>query len=318
MNKKTKHIQLWIGIGLVVVLSSQFSALGSKAFASEIILKTEPAILTVESAPNGDTQTPFTLTNQGEETIDIRIVLKSFKAADEKGGIEFLSPQIATSSADDAFLRYVQIVDQGVSVTHLTLSPKQQKKLVLHVNPPEDALEIDHYFSVVLLYSPPQPNPNNNESLSVVQPGVAIPILLSIGAKDPGKSFLDSFTAPLFIQAGPMPFTVTLANRGQHFVSAKGVILITNMFGQTVGRITVPNINVLSGTNRQEQFVWKEKVLLGFYKAQVSLALSPQGPLVNKTIYFAAFPMIFIVGTTLTVIFIGLIITTIRRRLSEE
>src|SRR5438445_12293708 len=82
-------------------------------------------------------------------------------------------------------------------------------------------------------------------------------VLLSVGAKDQSleqtkqpKGSLEEFSAPLSMESGPLPFTIRVKNTGMHFMSVKGVILVKNMFGQTVGRIDIPPTNILANSDR--------------------------------------------------------------------
>jgi hypothetical protein len=79
------------------------------------------------------------------------------------------------------------------------------------------------------------------------------------------------------------------------------------MFGQTVGNIEVKPTNILANSNRiisnDTKLTWNETFLLGVYKADLNVALTDKGPLLNQTKYFVAIPLkeLFIVVVLISI-----------------
>src|SRR5262249_54622748 len=128
-------------------------------------------------------------------------------------------------------------------------------------------------------------------------------------------------------------------NASTHFISPKGVILIKNFFGQTVGRIDIPPTTILAGTDRYlidskhamadlsthdlarlnntPTVIWPEKFLFGFYTATLSLSLSHGNVLYTRTIYFAAFPYTAILIILVLIYLSFLFVKRLRKKLAE-
>jgi hypothetical protein len=321
---------------IVILLTIQIPSFRGQAQAENLSVQVAPSVLQIRTVPPANVQTPITITNDGTQTIDLRILFKIFKpAGDETGLLVYSNPQLSSESQKETFLKNVHLVDNGVSVNTITLGPKQRKDLQLHIDVNKDAKITDYYFSILFL-SEPQKNDeqddSDTDSTSVyLQEGLSIPVLLAVGPKSEPDAYIEEFTAPLFSQTGPVPFKVRIKNSGTHFVTPKGAIMIKNLFGQTVGRVDLPPTNILSGTTRAftntqtlpepqkpPEIIWPEKFLLGFYTATISLAVSDDGPIYNRSIYFAAFPTQFIVGLFITIIAGGVFIYQIRKRLAKE
>lgn len=308
-----------------------------KAYAEGNSLKIEPSNLQIRATSPSDVRAPFTLTNLSEAPITLTILLKRFRdAGDDTGKVIYSNPKFINEANTDNFLKNIQIIDDNTAVSELTLGPKQKKNLVIRINlsknPSSDAGQ-DHYFSVVFLTSSGSTNnePEEGAAISQVESGIGLPVLLSVDQSVDQTAFLNEFSSPLSVGSGPVPFTVRVKNTGDHFVQAQGVILIKNMFGQTVGKIELPKTNILSGSNRiltanslisdwknNMVALWPEKFLLGFYTATLTLAISPDQSLYTRSIHFIALPAVAF-GVLVIFLLVGFfLINRIRKKLSQE
>jgi len=306
-----------------------------KAHAETVSLKIQPATLQIHSTSPADIRAPFALTNQTDSTIELSLILKRFEPSeDENGEIVFSKPDLSNDKDKDAFLQKVQIVDNGFAVDSLTLSPKQEKKLQISLSLDKNSPPQDHYFAVVFIAKATENDMQNSENtISQVQIAISLPVLLSVGKNKDNALFIEEFSAPIFLQSGPVPFNLKVKNAGTHFVSPKALILIKNIFGQTVGRVEVPKTNILSGSSRYltnsnsksfayspelstQKFFWEEKFLLGFYTANLSIVNENNELLYTRTTHFVAFPFIFLIGFLVGVFFLTIIIRRIKKKLS--
>jgi hypothetical protein len=308
-----------------------------QAHAEGISLKVQPANLQVRATTPSDVRAPFTLTNMSEDPVTLTILLKRFRdAGDSTGKIIYSNSKFINEANSDSFLKNVQVIDDNTAITQLTLGPRQKKTLVVRINLPKDPSQTsgkDHYFSLVFLNQPPQRDESTEDeedtTISQVQTGISLPILLSIDQPVGQTAFLNEFSAPIAVESGPVPFTVRVKNTGEHFVEVHGVILIKNMFGQTVGKIDLPKTNILSGSTRSitadsqhawststTESLWSEKFLLGFYTATITLATSPSQSLYTRSVHFIAFPAVgFAIGFIFLLIGIFLILR-VRKKLA--
>ena len=308
------------------------------AGAQGIDLGIYPPVFQVDVTPPADIKVPFFLHNYANESVSLTFSLKPFEASnDENGQISFLeSPDFA----DPFIFQKVQVLEGNSPIQSITLSPKQQKQLVLQFKMPSNQEKGDYYFSLI---ASSDNQPVNNSNLSKATAGIAANVLLSVGPQGKTQGILENFSAPLFVTKGPLPFTVRVRNTSGHFIAPKGDIIIRNMFDQPVGKIKLLPVNILSNSIRRipdslqsgtisdkdyekiravvekNQFpvaIWPEKFLLGSYKATLTLSLSDQGPVFRKETFFLAFPFEYIVGVLAVLGLVTYIIVKVRRKIS--
>ena len=178
---------------------------------------------------------------------------------------------------------------------------------------PKDVNISDYYFSILFI-SEDQPPTTSSVSLNLA--GIGTNVILSVGEKEKPNAILQEFSTPLFTEKGPVPFTIRIDNKGDHFIKPQGNIIIKNMFGQSVGKLDLLPFNILSGSIRSitnPGSIWKESFLLGYYTSTLNVSLSDEGPVFTKTIHFFALP----VGTLIIIIIIAILGTIIRNRIKR-
>ena len=219
------------------------------SYATSIKLGVYPPIIQIEALPPAKVESTFTVYNLSGENIDLKISLKPFTASNqENGDVEFISNEQFLK--DDPFIfQKIKIIDPEVNknIDYLTLGPKQKKDLTLVVDIPKDQTLSDYYFSMVFT-SINNLSSEANQSTSIG--AIAINVLLSVGSKDIAKGNIEEFSTPSFVESGPVPFTIRVRNKGSHFITPRGEILIKNLFGQTVGRVDLLPVNILAQTIR--------------------------------------------------------------------
>jgi len=300
------------------------------AHAQSIDLGIYPPVFQIQTTPPSNISTPFSIQNFADSSVDLTISLKPFTAAPEENGtISFLND--LSSYPDPSLLGRIHVFDGNESIQTITLAPQQKKDLTLTIEIPKDEVKGEYYLS--LTFTSNSQNTINSSS-SQATAGIASNILLSVGPLGETKGYIEDFSAPPFTAKGPVPFTVRVKNTSDHYITPKGDIIITNMFGQNVGKINLLPVNILSNSNRRmpdsvqsnkdskdyviiqtivekNQFpvaVWPEKFLVGPYTANLTLALSNNGPLFKKSIIFFAFPteyLLLIITIIIVIIFIA-------------
>lgn len=301
------------------------------AYAEGASLKIQPSLLQIRAKSPADIKAPFKIVNTSEETISLKILLKRFRDNGEQNGNLTLSNPDAVNEGDkDSFLRQIEILDKDEITQSLTLGPKQEKQLTLSLKLEKNVPQSDQYFSVIFQTEGNDQNieVDSNSSFSKAKLAVAMPVLLAINTTNRLNGLIDNFSGPIALQAGPVPFTVKIKNPSEHFITVKGAIFITNMFGQTVGRVDIPSTNILANSTRsltnylqafqQPKVLWTERFLLGFYSAKLAVAISPDQILYTRTIYFAAFPFAAITTVIFILVLAFFIIRRIKNKVSEE
>ncbi|HSX40801.1 MAG TPA: hypothetical protein VLF68_04265 [Candidatus Saccharimonadales bacterium] len=287
-----------------------------QAHAQGVSLAISPATVRIQASPQAQVLSPLTIENKGDQSVTLRIIFKPFKAEDELGHITFLNPD----DRYDRFFQNVQVIDLAPTQT-VTLAPLEKKKLTLSIATPSDISE-DYYFSVLFVSNSSSPTQNDTKnSVSAVAGGIATNVIFSPQVDVASNLSIDEFTTSPLKQSGPVPFTLRIANQGDHATTIKGSVSLTNMFGQTIGKVDLPSTNILAKSTRRiindyskQTLLWNEKLIFGFYTAKLTLT-SPNGATVKKTIHFAAFPTEAIIGAILILLGILFIARRVKKHM---
>jgi len=338
-NKSVRNCILVVLVVLVFIGSIP----KTYAFAESISLGVYPPILQIDTIPPADVSSDIQIQNQGDQSQDLSIIIKPFKAANtENGELSYLfaNDQFGT---DPLMINRIKVLDGDSEVNSITLAPKQEKKLKLNINLPKGETPSDYYFSIIFVSraepveaSKSQIDSSLNASQSTA--GIATNVLLSVGPKAKAEGEITEFSAPFFLEKGPVQFKVRIRNQSNFFITPRGSILIKNVFGQTIGRVDLLPVNILAHSVRaipgSDQFdakefkidtkswenqkaLWSEKLLVGPYTATLAIALTEDGPVLRKTIYFAGFPLQVIIGVLITIILLLLIVKRLRKKMKN-
>lgn len=315
-NSKSKTF-----IFLIVILTFTFCLLPlGKSWAQELSVAIDPPILQIEANPPSLVKSPISLTNETNQNVTYSIFLIPFKARANNSGVELDSsiPQEYKIMFDK-----VQVSDENGPLTQISLAPKQRKDLTLSIRILKEDKARDYYFSVIFISEASQ---EDNESSSIgARAGIGQNVLLSVGPKSQTEGKIQEFSTSRFVTRGPVKFKLSVANESNHFVEINGNLVIRNVFNQTVGNINFVPANILAQSNRlidsddnpnpaEPRIFWNEKFLLGLYKADLSLALSEEGPVLKKTIWFFAFPLEAVLLIILSIIILVGMIKRARRK----
>jgi hypothetical protein len=332
-----KTITKYILPGLLVPVMF-FSALPQIVLAEGVSLQVNPSVLQIRAHTSSEVSAPFVIQNQSDKSIKLKLGYKLFDPSKSQNGkVEFLSEP----GAKESIFEYIQVVDtNNTPINSLDLGPKQQKQLSVKVNLPENQPSADYYFSLIFLHDiTPQTDQNSTlrdrkdqHTITNIQGGIATNVLLAVGAPETAQGYIEEFSTPLYLQSGPVPFTINVKNTGLHFINPKGTIMIRNIFGQTVGKVEIPTTAVLAGTTRSlldrdqlmkaikdettPKAIWPERFLLGFYSANINIAMAPEGPFYNQTVRFFAFPLHILLGLIVVITLIVSIYIRVKKKLS--
>lgn len=314
-----------------------------KAAADSLSLAINPSLTLIHTISPSNARSSFTLTNKSNENVKVRIIYKLFTSNGLNGQVKFLTDTDHFPGPDSQILQKVQVVDNDTSIHSLVLSPEENKSLQLQVIIPQNEPESDYYFSIVFIATAQPIGQTSDDSEiqsaeTTVQSGIAMNVLLSIGHGGTPDAYVQSYSAPKYVDSGPVPFTLQILNTGRHFISPYGIILIKNMFGQTIGRIVIPATNILAdssryltnnnlltennnpGINEQTtlpQIIWPERYLFGFYTATLSLAISNKGPIYTKSVHFIAFPTEFLISLIFAIIILLLLYLRVKKYMNR-
>jgi hypothetical protein len=278
------------------------------ASASSLSISVDPPITVINAISPTVITSSISIQNGSDKQIALQIQLKPFRPTGENGELEYFKGALE-------IFKNIQILDGDAPVETIILGPRQQKNLTLNLNIPQDTTISDYYFSVIFT-SIDSSTIGSNSSKNQI--GIATNVLLSVGSPEIPNATLEEFSSNIFLEVGPVPFTVRIKNEGPHLVHPTGKITVKNMFGQNIARLDLAGVNVLSDSiraipndayiqelrlndnvnakTRSSDFkhptiLWKENFLLGLYTVTLNISMSDKGPTFTRTIHFLAFPL---------------------------
>jgi hypothetical protein len=349
ITQKSKLKSFTLGYSILICLLGYLNiGLFSQTYAEGVGLRVAPSLLQLKVQPPTEINAPITVENLSSNVVDLQPQFKLFKASVKANGeVEYLEE----SRNKTDFLTNIRLTEDDQVVNSLTLGANQKKQLNLNIPIPTDLSSRDIYFSLIFVATPKSTmNNGSTEKTSFVKinSGVAMNVILSVNdAELPDADAtrqdadLELFTAPSFIEKGPVPFTVRVKNKSQQYITPKGSITIKNMFGQVFEKVELQSSTVLADSNRylsnsssgsspesnmiqpdttisNPHVIWPEKFLLGFYEAQLKVEVSPGGEVLTQTIRFSAFPISLAVGLIAGLLLILITYKRLRAKMNER
>jgi hypothetical protein len=92
-------------------------------------------------------------------------------------------------------------------------------------------------------------------------------LLLTISGPVQENLTVKEFSAPSFLEYGPVPFLIRFENIGTVHVRPRGFVTITNWWGKKVADVEFPQLNVIPSAVRKVETTWNTKWLFGKYTA---------------------------------------------------
>lgn len=297
---------------LFLMFTTCYLIFPTEVSASSFSASVYPPTIKINAIPPVSLKSPIIISNLTDQTQTFNISFKLFTQSDQENGqVRYLKSD-ELNLKDPLILQRIKIFDQDQEVSSVEIAPRQKKELSLRIDIPDGETVSDYYFS--LLFTSSAPSVQSQQNKSNILTAIATNVLLSIGPKIKPMGEISDFSTPLFKPRGPVKFYLKAANLGNQFILLRGYILITNVFGQTVGRIDLGQVNILAGSSRNISAVWPETFLLGPYTATLNLTFSDHGPTLTQSTHFIGAPLQVAV---VSLIVIGLILF-IKRRLKPH
>ena len=189
-----------------------------------------------------------------EATISIKMEVEDFKPVGEIG-------QVRVEPEEEIIYSLKRWVK--TEPTEFTLEPGEQKFVDFEISVPENAEPGGKYGSVLATIT----------GLTGEATGVAIAqkvgalLLLTVSGEVREDLMVREFTAPSFLEYGPVPFSIRFENRGTVHLRPRGFVTITNIWGKKVADVPFPQLNVMPGAVRKIETSWENKWLIGRYMA---------------------------------------------------
>jgi hypothetical protein len=193
-----------------------------------------------------------------------------------------------------------------------TLKPGQMQEVDASVNVPLGSGG-GRYGSLVFSVSGQAADISRGEQAIVAQE-VASLFLVNVNGPKIEKLTLEAFSAPKFLEFGPVPFTVSYANSGNVHLKPQGIINIVDMFGKKAAGIVVSGFNVFPGAKRTVTPTWDKKMVIGKFTADAVIYTNGT---TNDTLTGTTTFIVFPIRIAAIILLVLIVIFLMRKRLGR-
>lgn len=302
MKRFTTLAASWLGVLLYCLSISAPAALAATATnsaGSGQALEIAPPLITLSANPGQTVKATVKLRDIAKTDLIVTNEINNFVASGETG-----TPKILTGK-DDVNSQFT-LKDWITPLPSFQLAPGKIETLSVKIKVPKDASPGGHYGVIRFTGTPPKLK-GTGVALSA---SLGALILLTVNGDLTHKLSVASFTTTdgtnnkSLFEAPPVNFSVRLKNSGNVQEQPVGNIMVTDMFGKTVGgvNINVPPHNILPDSIRKfdaslDKTVLGKKHLFGRYTARLSVSYgSGKQTTLSDSLTFWVIPYRLILG----------------------
>lgn len=275
---KERLLSLFVGIFLGLGLAFS-GVLNVFAQESQVGLTITPLTFEISANPGTAIENKVEVSNPTQNTINVSMEIEDFSALGEEGGV-------AVGEQENE----IYSLKKWVTATPkaFTLAPGANKVVTFRVDIPENA-EPGGKYATILASVTGVTGPK--QSGATINPKVGSLLLVSVSGPIKEDIQVKDFSVPGFISRGPVPLVLRLLNEGTVHEKPTGVITVTDIFGNEVAKVNVPQKNVLPGAVRKVEAQLKNQWLWGLrYRATLSGSYGSQNTPLTASVDFWAFP----------------------------
>lgn len=293
MTKITKTFTL---ITALFLFSSSFYQINAQSTSG---ISAIPPRLEITALPGKTISKEIKVRNESNVERILSTSVKDFIVTDDKGTPIQLDSDASQNN------RWAASSWIHISETKIKLKAGETKSLILTVIVPDNALSGGHYAMV--LHSP------KNETIltqtgSAVETNVGTLVYITVPGDIKQNAQIKDFSAPKFLEFGPVKFISNITNLSDIHIAPDGVIAITNWFGGNTANMALDKINIFPNTSRTFNNILDKKWLFGRYKAQILAGYGTAGGSLVATVFFWVIPWRLVI---LILVVIALIIALI-------
>lgn len=251
--KRIFFLILIVGIFLSVVSAGA-------VYAQGVGLSISPVTFELTANPGDTLKNRIRVYNPSDSVIAVKMEIEDFTTTGELGRVIIEPAETETYS----LANWIKVFPET-----FTLKPKEQKFVDFTIKIPENAEPGGKYGSIL-----PSTAGVVGGGLtgSATAQKVGALLLLTVSGDVKEKLEIKEFSAPSFLESGPVPFTIKFKNTGTIHVRPRGFVTITKArFGlfkeKKVVDIEFPQLNVIPESVRKINVSWNEKWPLGKYTA---------------------------------------------------
>jgi hypothetical protein len=254
-------------------------------------LEIAPPVLNLSGNPGETINSEISLRDVSTSSLVVTGEVNDFTANGEDGSPKILLEEGETSP--------YSMKDWFAPLAQLTLKSREIRKLPISISIPADAAP-GGYYSVVRFTATPPELEDQGVSLSA---SLGALVLMRVNGQAKEGITIETFetakdgkTNNLF-EGGPINFVTRLKNTGTIHEQPAGTVTVTDMFGKTIGAVSVnqPVRNILPQSTRKfesplDKSVIGNKILFGRYTATLKVTYGESNQTVTKQVSFWVIP----------------------------
>jgi hypothetical protein len=176
----------------------------------------------------------------------------------------------------------------------LTIPANDKVEIQFQIKSDQNALPGGHYAGIIFEAVSGSKLDTSSSGASIA-PRIASLLYITIPGDYEEMALVTKFFIPKFSQNGPLPVSTTILNQSPTHIRPKGVITITNMFGDTLTHLPLDEQNIFPETKRAFENTIPTKWLVGRYQADLQATYGTQGKTLQATIFFTVLPIMLVI-----------------------
>ena len=283
-----------------------------KAHAQQFGITAYPAIVDVSANPGETVRFLMQFKNETSAPITGTVKLANFTIADKQGGTRLI---------EDAGKQPTYGAAQWITPDQpeITINPNDYVAVNFSAAIPKNANTCGTYAVPYFEYDQPEAKGTGNSSASVISAKVGGIVMIRINNVPCTESAqVQNFTAPGFLENGPVPVTFSILNTGTIHVMPKGNVSMTNLFNKTEAQKAIKDQRIFPQTLKNYALELGKQFMIG--KFTIALAATygtPAQPLTASTdVWIIPWRLILIIVLFIVILYI--IITRFRRGMLEK
>lgn len=196
----------------------------------------------------------------------------------------------------------------------IPVDPKTTQIVNLTIRVPMSALPGGHYAMITYMPNGDIKPGELKKTASIIGQRVGSLVYLTVSGPITENASLLKFSAPKFLEIGPVNFTGSIQNLSDIHIKPTGKITISNPLNSTVAILPIDSGNIFPESIRDVEATWNQKWGWGRYRADLNMSYGSQGGLITGSIFFWLFPIRLVIYILIAIISILMIIIMLHKR----
>jgi hypothetical protein len=236
--------------------------------------------------------------------------IKDFIVLDDKG-----TPTQIGENLDQSQNRWAASNWVTASPHQFRLEPGETKSMMVTIIVPDNALPGGHY--AMIIHTPSQETVLS-ESGASMQAQVGTLLYITVPGQINQNAQVKEFTAPKFLEYGPVNFKSVITNLSDIHIAPMGSIVVTNWMNGKTASLPLDTTNIFPFVSREFNNVLDKKFLFGRYKAQLLAAYGTSGNTFAATVFFWVIPWRLIILIITAIVIVGILISLLRQNAKTD